>query len=268
LSDLNRIERMRLEKLFEMGTGYVIDFSNRTFSEYVWETTGKDIYDQQYSFKGESKANRLRAFWEIESNYTVSILLNALIEYWGAIQSEDVLLEESIWNLRDECLKIAGKLGEEGISEHVDNLVAVATEEMDFSLLAKTIRESIEQNEPGAALDRLHTYVVKYLRKLCDKHGISGGKDKPLHSIFGEYIKHIDEHGYIETEMTRRILKTSISLLDAFNPVRNDKSFAHDNPLLNYDESMLIFKNISSLIFFMESIEKRMNEQSKYELPF
>ncbi|WP_081728076.1 abortive infection family protein [Alkalihalobacillus hemicellulosilyticus] len=48
--------------------------------------------------------------------------------------------------------------------------------------------------------------------------------------------------------MTRRILKTSISLLDAFNPVRNDKSFAHDNPLLNYDESMLIFKNISALI--------------------
>jgi hypothetical protein len=68
--------------------------------------------------------------------------------------------------------------------------------------------------------------------------------------------------------MTRRILKTSISLWDAFNPVRNDKSFVHDNPLLNYDESMLIFKNISALILFLESIEKKMNEQSKYDLAF
>ena len=74
--------------------------------------------------------------------------------------------------------------------------------------------------------------------------------------------------GYIETEMTRRILKTSISLLDAFNPVRNDKTFAHDNPLLNYDESMLIFKNISSLLLFVESIEKKVIEQSKHDWPF
>jgi len=153
LADLNRIERMRLEKFFEMGTGYVLDFSNRTFSDFVLETTGKDIYDQQYAFKGDSKGNRLRAFWETESNYTVSTLLKALIEYWGGIQSEDIPIEETTWNLRDECWKIAVNLGEEGISEHVDHLVVVAAEEMDFSLLAKTIRESIEQNEPGAALD-------------------------------------------------------------------------------------------------------------------
>ena len=267
MASLTNIERIRLEKFLGMGTGYVLKFSNRTFSNFVLETTGKDIYDQQYAFNGDSKANRLRAFWEIESNYTVSILLKALIKYWTEIQSEDSPIEEVTWNLRDECWRIADNLSEEGISEHVDHLVVVAAEEMDFSLLAKTIRESIEQNEPGAALDRLHTYVVKYLRKLCEKHGIATGKDKPLHSIFGEYIKRIDEQGYIETEMTRRILKTSISLLDAFNPVRNDKTFAHDNPLLNYDESLLIFKNISALILFVESIEKKMMEQSN-DWPF
>nr|WP_285847063.1 abortive infection family protein [Sporosarcina luteola] len=251
-----------------MGSGYVLNFSDRTFSDFVWETVGKDIYEQQYAFNGNSKAKRLRAFWEIESNYTVSILLKALIEYWREIQREDITIEDATWTLRDDCWKIAVNLGEDGVSEHVDHLVAVAAEEMDFTLLAKTIRDSIEKNEPGIALDRLHTYVVKYLRKLCQKHGIATGKDKPLHSIFGEYIKLIDEQGHIETEMTRRILKTSISLLDAFNPVRNDKTFAHDNPLLNYDESMLIFKNISALILFVESIEKEMNEQSKYDLPF
>lgn len=268
MADLLRIERMRLEKFFEMGTGYVLNFSNRTFSDFVLEIVGKDIYNQQYAFYGDSKANRLRAFWETETNYTVSILLKALIEYWAEIQNEDIPIEEATWKLRDECWRIAGNLGGEEISEHVDHLVTVAATEMDFSLLAKTIRESIEQNEPGTALDRLHTYLFKYLRKLCEKHGVTVGKDKPLHSIFGEYIKHIDELGYIETEMTRRILKTSISLLDAFNPVRNDKTFAHDNPLLNYNESMLIFKNISTLIQFLESIEKEKVSESSPDLPF
>jgi hypothetical protein len=33
----------------------------------------------------------------------------------------------------------------------------------DFELLSKSIKESIEKNEPEAALDRLHTFVIKYV---------------------------------------------------------------------------------------------------------
>ena len=32
--------------------------------------------------------------------------------------------------------------------------------------------------------------------------------------------------------MTMRILKSSISVLEAFNDVRNSQSLAHDNPVL------------------------------------
>ena len=34
----------------------------------------------------------------------------------GGIQSEDIPIEETTWNLREECWKIAGNLGEEGIA--------------------------------------------------------------------------------------------------------------------------------------------------------
>jgi len=251
-----------------MEKGYVLNFSNSTLQHFVIETTGKDIYDQKYVFKGESKANRLRAFWEIESNYLVSTLLKALIEYWSEIQIQDIPIGDTFLNLKDKCLKIASNLCEDGSYEDIDHLVEVAAEELDFSLLAKTIRESIEKNKPETALDRLHTYVTKYLSKLCEKHGIITGKDKPLHSIFGEYIKYIDEQGFIETNMSRRILKSSISILDAFNPVRNDRTFAHDNPLLNYNESMLVFKNITAIIVFLEAIERKMDEQSSTDLLF
>src|SRR5690625_1272107 len=83
-----------------MEKGYVLNFSNSTLQHFVIETTGKDIYDQKYVFKGESKANRLRAFWEIESNYLVSTLLKALIEYWSEIQIQDIPIGDTF--LRSE----------------------------------------------------------------------------------------------------------------------------------------------------------------------
>jgi hypothetical protein len=60
--------------------------------------------------------------------------------------------------------------------------------------------------------------------------------------------------------MTERILKSSISILESFNDVRNYQSFAHDNPILNYHESVLIFNNVSSAIKFIEAIEKERSE--------
>lgn len=84
---------------------------------------------------------------------------------------------------------------------------------------------------------------------------------KPLHSLVGEYVKQLKSESLIESEMTERILKTTISVMEAFNRVRNDQSFAHDNPLLNYNESLLIFGHVTSSIRFIEAIEKRAIEQ-------
>ena len=55
--------------------------------------------------------------------------------------------------------------------------------------------------------------------------------------------------------MTDRILRTSISVLEAFNDVRNNKSLAHDNPILNYEESLLIFNHVAASIRFIKKLE-------------
>jgi len=60
--------------------------------------------------------------------------------------------------------------------------------------------------------------------------------------------------------MAEKILKYSINLIEAFNDIRNNKSLAHDNPILNYQESILIFNNISNTIKFIESIENRIKK--------
>jgi len=263
MSGFKSIDKRKFEKLFDMSTGYVMDFSNRTFQNYIFEVLKIDIYDEKYDYVSGSKANLLRGFWNIESNYNIGKLNDALLDYWKDSQLlSGKEINKADDQLYQECRKITQSLKEDSYSEHID-AIQVDSNEQDFNILAESIRDSIKKNQPEAALDRLHTFVVKFMRQLCDKHKISYDNNKPLHSFYGEYIKYLKNNNMIESEMTFRILKSSISILDSFNSVRNNKSFAHDNEILNFDESMLIFKNVASIINFVKAIENDQVEQNK-----
>lgn len=271
MSDLKRIERIKFEKLFEMGGGYVMEFSNRTFEDFVLEIVGKEIYGGRYDNDTNSKAKLLRKFWEIESNYTVSILTEAMIDLWIAEKQTSfskISDEEKV--LVENCRKIVSRLKENSPVEDIQSIKAELAEN-DFSLLAKHIRESIEKNEPEAALDRLHTYMVKYLRRLCEKHKLDLMKEETLNALFGKYTKHLVNKELIESKMTEKILKYSINIFDAFNDIRNNRSFAHDNKILNYEESILIFKNITATKKFIDYVESefdRKNQPKEDDLSF
>ena len=75
MSSLKPVDRMYLESLFEMSSGYVLSFSNAAFEDFVRGSTGEDIYSDAYSADGASKANRLRAFWNKAPDDKVAALL-------------------------------------------------------------------------------------------------------------------------------------------------------------------------------------------------
>ena len=229
-----------------MGAGYVLDFSDRTLSEFFEEHTRIDIDATVYRARGTSKANRIRGFWAVEGNHVVGKVIEAMILYG---QSENCLLDEP--GLTEDCWKIAKRLSLDMPVAELDSLTATVNER-DFDT-GQHIREAIEKNQPEAGLDRLHTFVIKYVRTICELRGIEVSRDKALHSIFGEYVKRLREAGHLESVMTERIIKSSISVLEAFNDVRNNKSLAHDNPILNYEESLLIFNHVASSIRFVKN---------------
>ena len=57
--------------------------------------------------------------------------------------------------------------------------------------------------------------------------------------------------------MAERILKSTISTFESFNTVRNQRSFAHPNPLLSFDEALLIFRHAASAIQFLRAMVER-----------
>lgn len=251
MSDLNGSERRKLEKLLGMGSGYVLNFSDRTFGNFFDEYR-VEIDAQQYLIKGTSKANRMRAHWMLDTNQIVGRVISGLIDY--AI--EESCFGDSNPVLIDDCRKIAQRLLSDQPVTEIDALAAT-TDERDFEVVAKHVREAIEKNQPEGALDRLHTFVIKFVRIACGQHGIEINRDKPLHSVFGEYVRALRDGGYLESAMTERILKSSISVLEAFNDVRNNKSLAHDNPILNYEESLLIFNHVAASIRFIKSLDSK-----------
>jgi hypothetical protein len=81
MSNLTFIEKRKFEQFLGMGSGYVGNFSNKTFAELVKETTGRDIFDSRYDYGSGSKANRLRAFWQKEENALVGKLMGDMLDY-------------------------------------------------------------------------------------------------------------------------------------------------------------------------------------------
>lgn len=271
MSDLTSIEKRKLERLFEMGDGYVLNFSNRTFDEFVTDIVGRNIYDSQYDGFGGSKANRLRGFWQAEPNYIVGKLTGALIDYQSEVEEEN----QNSWNsylkkkpeeleqtaaLREECRRIVMRLLQDQSVPELEALIALS-DEKDFEVVARAVREAIEKNEPEAGLDRLHTFVTKYMRTLCAERAVVVTRGKPLHSLFGEYARSLHSSGVLESRMAVQILRASGSVLEAFNDVRNNRSLAHDNPILNYDEALLIFNHVAGVVRFLSSLQRKLAAQ-------
>ncbi|MDM5283778.1 restriction endonuclease [Peribacillus frigoritolerans] len=89
MSTLNYFERSYFEDLFGMQSGYVLDFSNREFQDFVIETIQIDIYT---NYSGLSKAKILREIMKNYNDTTVGKLLLSLLEYMRfkkLVSSED-----------------------------------------------------------------------------------------------------------------------------------------------------------------------------------
>lgn len=251
MSDLTFFEKARLERLFGMAGGYALGFTNATFARFFAETAHVQIYDAAFDGYGDSKANRMRSFWAAANNDLVGKVIEALITYGEA---EKTITDDP--ELITECRRISARLLTAGPVPELDVLTSTM-DSLDFEAVSEQVRAAIERHQPEAALDRLHTFVVRYVRRLCSEHGITVDQEKPLHSLFGEYVKQLQLKGYVESEMTVRILKSSISVLEAFNDVRNNQSLAHDNAVLNREESWLIFNHVSGLVRFIKALNTR-----------
>ena len=254
MAKLSFQERKVIEDFLGMGGGYVLDFSDRTIRDFIGDCLSIDFDNAKYQLDGTSKAKRLRAFMAVEDDHTVGVLFRHLHDYKLAEWTRRGIELNRVD--AEQFLKIAHRLLEGKVIPEIEAIQA-NNDDRDFHQLAKLIRESINQNEPESALDRLHVFLIKFLKELCASHSVEVEKDEVVNALYGKYVKTIKAKGLIDSVMAEKILNFSFQVIQAFNDVRNNKSFAHDNPILNYDESVLIFSNITATVKFLQAMEAK-----------
>jgi hypothetical protein len=128
MANLTSLERRKLEQLLGMETGYVLDFSNRTFAEFIRDSTGRNIFDSRYDHGSGSKANRLRAFWQKEDDAVVGKLMSDMLDYGEATGAR-----------AEACRLIVARLLQD--SPPVSNSSSVAARNDDAAQALKRSRE-------------------------------------------------------------------------------------------------------------------------------
>lgn len=94
------IDMMFLEEILEMGSGYVLNFSDHTFTLFFAEELHIDIDAEVYKRNGTSKAKRLRCFLQSVDTPTLIRTLEKLWEYREAIRLKSGR-EESLKNANE-----------------------------------------------------------------------------------------------------------------------------------------------------------------------
>jgi hypothetical protein len=83
MSSLTDNDKRYLERLLEMGAGYVLDYTDATFAA-LFARHKINIHGSKYQTYGTSKAKKLRAFWDQEPDAVVAQVLSEVLDSYEA----------------------------------------------------------------------------------------------------------------------------------------------------------------------------------------
>jgi len=119
------------------------------------------------------------------------------------------------------------------------------------------------QDGAASAIDRTHTALHGYLRKLCVEAGI----DTPSDATAAKFFKLLrQDHPALQPSGPRakditRVLQALATVIDALSPIRNNASLVHPNPLLEEPEAAATLNATRTLLNYVQASILRHSEQ-------
>jgi len=179
---IRSIHMRLIDDLFDMGGGYVLNFSNKTFAEFFNEELGINIDDSRFDVEGTSKAKRLRFFLKTCDPQVRIITLLALWEY-REVDRRRNHKEETIQDAEEEFYSLIERLGGKRPVEKKQATTSRVTTKIDpyLSIELKSKLMEVNQLEPQA---RGYAFE-KFLKDLFDANGLSA---RASFRLIGEQI--------------------------------------------------------------------------------
>ena len=79
--------------------------------------------------------------------------------------------------------------------------------------------------------------------------------------------KKYEQNALFQSSFTANAIQNSISLFEKYNAIRNNQSYAHDNPILDKMEAEFAVRIMTDVITFIDRAEtyrKQAEKQDKY----
>lgn len=262
MSRLSIAHKTFLEATLGMHGGYVLDFTNTSFAQF-FANLGVDIFDEQYAEYGTSKANRLRALWQIGSDIEVAETLAALAEYIEAKKAIGGLRDDVTEEQTSKVREIAQELAADSSTSATGAPIAITTEAtVTDSTISIEIHEDIYRHigQYLAAGDYFHAVEESYKlvrEKLRDITGHERATDavKPANyeKLFGHQPVNTVESDFFEGV---KFLNMAIQFL------RNEKAHTPATPL----EPNLAIHYISLASLAYDLITRYVSEETIQEI--
>lgn len=179
MSSLTSREKAKLEKLFDMSSGYVLDYSDSTIATFFYAVADIDIHADKYCSNGSSKAKKLREFWRLEDDYVVGKTIKEMVD---ELEEKDLLSttpypsivaeeEQKTQALIIECKGISERLMSGKIN--FDNLKSSASI-FDASYLLEQVKriEKAVDTDPALAIGTAKELVETCCKTILSERGL------------------------------------------------------------------------------------------------
>lgn len=248
----------------------VITELNRNHSDISWEalrTAKLSIEDLGTSYYVD---NARDSRWNAKGIYMKFALPYAAIDLYDRDDIHRILFDTCRYLIPSEVgfdIKgirfIPDLMRDVDIHTEIDQFTTIdVLSSSSLQILTDEIKRNLLEGKPELALDRLHTFSTRFFRELCKNYMIAYRKEDGLHTLFKNYREHLESRGLIESNMTLQLLKVYTNVLNAYNQVRNNTSYAHDNPVLNSIESKFICNQMLSILKFVDEVEEIAKKQN------
>lgn len=161
MAQMTYIEKDYFERLFDMETGYVLDFTNYTYQRFVADTINIDVYKKYHNL---SKAKILRAIMDDCDNVTVGKLLLGLMQY---MQARELVTDEKK-EIFQKCTEIGYRLiGKKVSAKTVDIVPESQKIEFDFKKYLNELKDLADYHDNPQARGYQFERYLNRLFKDC-----------------------------------------------------------------------------------------------------
>jgi len=245
-----------VEDYIGTGGGYLNHFSYSKHDRFYHVYCDLDVDVPAYRAKGHTTRTAFIQILKDSKPRDQAKIIKGVFEMLPP--PEEANDEESLKKvkLHTELLAVAARLEADG---QVNTPIIQQTSEVVFEAL-KDAEVLLESRGPKSAVDRAHTALHGYLKKLCEDRGELLPHAPSLTAVFKMLREKFQEFSSVipHDNEAKRVFGSMASALDSLNTIRNRGTLAHPNELLLDAPEAMLYINLSrAVLAYIESKTKR-----------